>query len=86
MGSRGASYVSGTAEDQPPSPSAWLGSSRTNSTQYNGQPEPAQLLRRQLHDSPVVYSLDCASAPAKTRRSGKNSSHSAPGGAGTADR
>lgn len=30
-----ASYVSGTAEDQPPSSSACLGSSRTNCTQYS---------------------------------------------------
>jgi len=40
-----ASYVSGTAEDQPPSPGAWLGSSRTNSFQYSGESGPAQLLR-----------------------------------------
>jgi hypothetical protein len=32
----GAGYVSGTAEDQPPSPGAWSGSSRTNRIQYSG--------------------------------------------------
>ena len=46
MGSRGASYVSGTAEDQPPSPGAWFGSSRTNCSQYSGEAKGAQLLRR----------------------------------------
>ena len=30
-----ASYVSDTAEDQPPSSGAWSGSSRTNCTQYS---------------------------------------------------
>src|SRR5581483_10146319 len=45
-GYRGASYVSDTAEDQPPSYGAWLGSSRTNCIQYSGSRRRKQFAKR----------------------------------------
>lgn len=74
MGSRGAIYVSGTAEDQPPSPGAWLGSSRTNRFQYNEEWGPTQLLK-QRRGSPVAWFLAVAAGSLTlTPCSGKNSS------------
>ena len=67
MGSRVASYVSGTAEDQPPSPGAWLGSSRTNYFQYSGDLRPTQLIKRLREASHPLFLRGRASLPAWRR-------------------
>jgi hypothetical protein len=64
--SGGTSYVSVTAEDLPPSPGAWSGSSRTNCIQYIGESRYKQFLIRQQRAASLPPS---GSAPEPARKS-----------------
>ena len=52
-GSNGASYVSGTAEDLPPSSDACLGSSRTNCIQYSEGVRAQAIVRRRASSAMI---------------------------------